>query len=413
MSGGGTVRRAIPAEEALRRLLAVAKPTGPERVPLHEAFGRRAAEDIASGEPVPHFRRAGMDGYAVASGDTLTAKTDAPAALRVIGTIACGDRPSFELQPGSAARIMTGAMLPGGADAVIMQEAVETAEGGGVVRVRRPAALGLNVSEIGSDVAEGAIVVRRGSRIGAAEIALLTAVGWTEVLVPRRPSVAIIPTGTELLPAGAPLSPGKVRNSNGAMLAAQTASAGAAAVLYDPQPDVEASIAAAIEDALAACDLVVTTGGVSVGDFDLMPSLLRAGGGEPLFDKVMMRPGSVTSAAVRGGKTLLALSGNPGACFAGFELFGRPVLEALQGAPDPGPRTMEATLSAPFRKSNAYPRYVRGRWWSEGGRLLAAASEGDRSSRLLPGAGAGCFVVIPPGDGLPEGAAVTILPLQA
>ncbi|WP_309122929.1 gephyrin-like molybdotransferase Glp [Paenibacillus sp.] len=408
-------RTAVGLEEARLRLLAHAAPVGVERVPLTEAYGRLAAERVAAAEPVPHFRRSGMDGYAVRAADTAGAASESPVLLRVVGAVACGDAPEAALAPGEAMRVMTGAMLPAGADAVAMLEAVAetTVRGAAHVVLRRSAAPGANVSAIGSDVAAGTTVVEPGRRLGPAEIALLATVGRTHAIVYRKPRVAILATGSELLPPEAPLVPGKIRNSNVFMLAAQTIAAGAEPVPLSAAPDDMGRIAAAVEEGLASCDLTITSGGVSVGDYDVVTDLLHEWDGELLFNKVRMRPGSVTSAGVRLGKLLLALSGNPGACFAGFELFARPVILALQGDPRPGPAAFEARLAEAFPKPNAYPRYVRGRWWSESGVLYAAAGGGDQSSRMLPGLGADCFVVIPPGgSGTAAGSLVTVVPLR-
>jgi len=405
-------RTAVPVEEARRRILARVSPVGAESVPLAAAYGRISAIRAIAAEPVPHFRRSGMDGFAVRSADTAGASSAAPVVLRVVGEVACGGVPATGIAPGEAMRVMTGAMLPEGADAVVMLEAVSEAPPAGVA-LRRPAAAGANVSEIGSDVPAGTAVAEPGRRLGAAEIALLATVGLEAVDAYRRPRVAIVATGSELLPPGAPLAPGKIRNSNAAMLAAQTRSAGGVPVPFEAAPDDLAAISAAVAEGLASCDLAITTGGVSVGDYDFVTDLVRRSDGELLFDKVQMRPGSVTSAAVRSGKLLLALSGNPGACFAGFELFARPAILALQGHPRPEPPAFEARLAAAFPKPNAYPRYVRGRWWSEGGALYAEAGVGDRSSRLLPGLGADGFIVIPPGGtGAEAGTLVTVVPLR-
>ncbi|HZG88224.1 gephyrin-like molybdotransferase Glp [Paenibacillus sp.] len=409
-------RSAVSVSEALRRVLEAVSPVGAERAALDACYGRRAAEDVVAREPVPHFRRSGMDGYAVRAADTAGASPAAPATLRVVGELACGEVAKFAVPPGGAARIMTGAMMPDGADAVVMLEMTEivpAAEGGEAIRVRRAAAAGMNVSEVGSDVPEGTVIVRRGERLGGAEAALLAATGAADVAVFRKPRIAIVPTGSELLPIASPAELGKIRNSNAYMLAALTASAGGAPVPFAPVPDSAEALAEAIGEAAEACDLVLTTGGVSVGDYDIMADYLRAPEQRMLFNKVMMRPGSVTSAAVRGGKLILGLSGNPGACAAGFELLARPAIKALQGCANPEPILFEAELAEPFPKTNAYPRYVRGTYWSEGGRLKAAAEAGDKSARMLPGLGAACYVVIPPGGrGWEAGDPVAVLPLE-
>ncbi|HZG55950.1 gephyrin-like molybdotransferase Glp [Paenibacillus sp.] len=412
-------RRAVSVEEARRRVMDAVRSLPAERVPLLDALGRFAAEPVAAQEPQPHFRRSGVDGYAVRAADTAGATSAAPAALRVVGAVACGDVPRFAVKRGEAARIMTGAMVPEGADAVVMLEQADEAASahlGGdapIVKLRRGAAPGANVSAIGSDLAAGAVVAAPGERLGPARLAALAAVGRADIAVHRRPRLAIVPTGSELLPATAPLAPGKIRNSNAVLVASLACADGAFPVAYDPVPDEPGALARTLERAFETADVVATIGGASVGDYDVVGDYLLSTEVELLFNKVAMRPGSVTSAGVRGGKLLVALSGNPGACAVGAELLLRPALRALQGSAAPAPARSSAALAEPFEKTNAYPRYVRGRCWSENGRLWAAASPGDRSDRQEPGLGADCFVVIPPGGtGTPAGTIVDIVPLD-
>lgn len=408
-------RKAISVEEARTRALQAISAVGTEKVDLLQASGRRSAADVFSEEPVPSFRRSGMDGFAVRAVDTAPASTDSPVRLKVVDDIPAGQIPRRALASGEAARIMTGAMIPEGADAVVMLEMTDTEEGGGEPRIvlKRAIKPGANVSEAGSDVALGELLLKRGAWIGASEIALLATVGKAGVSVYRRPRVAIVATGSELLRPDEPLISGKIRNSNSYMLAAQAGSAGAAVTVHDIMPDELDLLLPAVRRLMDENDLVITTGGVSVGDYDVMTDLLHEWGGQLLFNKIQMRPGSVTSAAVANGKLLFGLSGNPGACFAGFELLVRPVLKALQGAADPHPREVMAAIGEDYPKVNAYPRYLRGRLSIEDGRAVAAATKTEQSSRLLPGLGANAFMVIPPGgNGVPKGTLIPIVLLE-
>jgi molybdopterin molybdotransferase len=395
-------------------LLDIATALPSEEVALAQSFGRRIAVDAVAGEPVPHFRRSGMDGYAIRAEDTANAATDNSVTFDVVEHIPCGAVPKATITSGTAARIMTGAMLPEGADAVVMLEMTETRQDGEhtTVSVKRTVASGANVSPVGSDVSEGELLLPRGSRIGAAETALLATLGMASVPVYRKPKVALLATGTELLVPDAPLVPGKIRNSNSYMLSAQVTDAGGVPEIIRSVPDRLELLSGLVEELMESYDLLITTGGVSVGDYDIMTDFLYEWGGTLLFNKLMMRPGSPTSAAVRDGKLLFALSGNPGACFAGFELLVRPTMYAMQGDARPEAASSLAVLECDFPKVNAYPRFIRGRRRTEKGIVYASPLGEDRSSRLLPGLGADCFIVIPPGgQGLSKGELVEVLPL--
>ncbi|WP_166237771.1 gephyrin-like molybdotransferase Glp [Paenibacillus turpanensis] len=418
-------RKAVSVEEARRLILQYAAVMDAEQVRLEQSFGRVCAERVAAAEPVPHFRRSGMDGYAVRAEDLAGATPQEPALLRVIESVPCGTVPALAITPGTAAKIMTGAMVPEGADAVVMIEMTElagheaqaAAEAGGraaaVVAVKKPVPAGANVSAVGSDHPAGELLLAAGARIGAAEAALLASAGRSTVAVYRRPRIGILSTGTELLPIDAPLAPGKIRNSNAYMIAAQVRSAGGEPVIGTAVSDEPAALSESIEQLLESCDAVITTGGVSVGDYDILTDYLHEWSGTLLFTKVMMRPGSPTSAGVHRGKLLFALSGNPGACFAGFELLVRPALQAMLGSAAAEPSPFSAILAADFPKVNAYPRYIRGRSWIEQTAVYVEPMGADQSSRMYPGKGADCFIMIPPGgSGLPKGTVVSAIRIQ-
>jgi molybdopterin molybdotransferase len=409
-------RVAISLEDAQQRLLQQVQCMTIEDVALIDSYGRRCATDVRAPDPIPHYRRSGMDGYAIIAHSTHGANNDRPTRLHVIGEIPCGSVPTTPISATTAMRIMTGAMLPTCADAVVMLEMTtdETVDGSPFVMIQREIAPGANVSDIGADVQQNEILVSSGDFLGPAQIALLASTGFASVPVYRKPNVAIIATGSELLPLMSPLEPGKIRNSNPYMLAAQVLSTGANPVVYESLPDCRVTIERTVRQALACSDLVITIGGVSVGDYDYVAQLLAEWEGSLLFHKIRMRPGSVTSAATdRNGKLWLALSGNPGACFAGFELLARPVLQAIQGSTHPLPQRWPAVIAERFPKVNAYPRFIRGRLWNEEGRLYAIPSQGDQSSRMLPGVGADAFLIIPPGgSGVEAGTLIQTIPLR-
>jgi molybdopterin molybdotransferase len=406
-------RPSVEVTQAQQLLAAHVKPLSSERVPLLQSFGRRLAEEVHATHPVPHFKKSGMDGYAVRAADIEHATPERPALLEVNQVIPCGSPPSRPITAGQAARIMTGAPLPEGADTVVMFEMTEERQEDGktLVAIFKNVAQGRNTSQIGEELSEGDFLLERGRTIGAGEAALLATFGCDTVPVVRRPRVAILTTGSELLPVEAALQPAKIRNSNRYMLAALIESAGGEIVTLDAVPDDVELARAFVGEQMVKADLIVTSGGVSVGDFDIMADLLDRWDGELLFNKVEMRPGSVTSAAVRDGVFLCALSGNPGACFVGFELFVRPVLNGMQARQEIWPTTFTARLQADYPKGNIYARYLRGRMILRDGVVYVEPVGKDQSSVTVSIKDADCLILIPPGGGVLSGETVTALRL--
>jgi molybdopterin molybdotransferase len=410
-------RTAVSVERAQQLVLERIRQMNQEKVPLEQSYGRRSAIECRTTEPVPHFRRAGMDGYAIIAAATAGATSEAPIRLQVIGELPCGEVPEQDIAVTTAMRIMTGAMLPESADCVVMQEMApeQMMNGERFISLKRELSAGTNVSEIGSDVPVGEVIVQLGTLLGPAEMALLASAGLAEVTVFRRPRVAILSTGSELLSITQPLEPGKIRNSNLYMLSAQVLSANAEPALFEHLTDHPEKIIDMVRQVFESCDVVITSGGVSVGDYDFVADLLTQSEVDLLFHKIQMRPGSVTSAAVSpNGKLWFALSGNPGACYAGCELFVKPALLAMQGHPEPLPKQWSALLAEPFAKVNAYPRYIRGRLWSEGGQLFAFQTAREQSSRIFPGLSAEALLIIPAGgSGLPAGTTIQTIPFRS
>ncbi|WP_090977836.1 gephyrin-like molybdotransferase Glp [Paenibacillus sp. CF384] len=417
----------------MRLVLEAAVPGRRELVPLRQAAGRRLAEAITATTDWPPFARSGLDGFAVRSADTTLASPSTPATLRVVSSVAAGELASAAVAPGTAVRIMTGGPVPLGADAVVMLEQTADAlvDGLPAVHVKRAAEPGQNIAPRGEEFRCGSVIAEPGTRLRPGHVALLGTFGYADVPVYARPRVAVLATGAELLPVEAALAPGCIRDSNSAMVAALVEQCGGEALVLRRVPDEPEATARAIAEALAQSELIITTGGVSVGDYDVIASLLR--GLEPsdgaaespafpavdspapieaklpqasrlLFNKVAMRPGSPTSAALMEGKLLLALSGNPGACFVGFELFAKPAIQRLQGAGvnESLPKQVTAKLASPFDKGSPHERFVRTRLISRDGMLFADPLAFSKSSMMAS---------IPDADGLirlkasPEGAA--------
>ncbi len=299
---------------------------GCEEVPLADSLGRVLREDVSSDIEMPPFDRAAMDGYAVRASDV----SEAPRTLPVAGLIKAGDPPDFELPAGQAAQIMTGAPVPSAADAVVPVEQTERA-GGDDVRLLSAPAAGAHVAPRGSEVRRGDRVLEAGRLVDAAATAVLATVGRAQVSVGKRPSVAVLVTGDELVPVEALPQGGQIRNSNGPALAAQARSCGAVVAPLGVAADRADALAAAMRPGLEA-DVLVVSGGVSAGEFDLVEDVFAGYGVEVFFDQVAIKPGKPLVFGRRDETLVFGLPGNPVSAMVTFEVFVRPALLALQGA---------------------------------------------------------------------------------
>lgn len=391
-------RTALQPEEARKLIMDQIRSLPLEWVPLDEAWGRRLGESLYAPHPFPPFRRSGMDGYAVRTEDLRHATPDVPARLTVLESLPCGVEPRYPLGSGQATRIMTGGMIPEGADAVVMLEMTSAGERDGqpVVLIGKGIPAGQNLAEIGCEIRQGERLLPEGQPIGPGETALLAACGYAQVPVFGKPKVAVLSTGSELLEVDEPLTPAKIRNSNAPMLAAMVKEFGGQPVMLGKVPDDAKAALELVNQGLRDCDLLLTSGGVSVGDYDVMVDVLAAPEVELLFNKIAMRPGSPTTAALHRDKLIVALSGNPGACFVGFHLFVVPALKAMQGEPQPVAPSFKAFLGAEFPKVNAYRRYIRARTEIREGTVWVIPNGDDRSSLMSTIVGADCLIEIPP-----------------
>jgi molybdopterin molybdotransferase len=350
-------RKPISVAEAIERLIQHAQLLGEETVGLFESYGRILAEPIIAVHDVPHFDRSPYDGFAIRSVDSVGATGDNRIEFSVVDHIGAGIVSNKTLTKNEAVRIMTGAPLPSGADAIVMFE--QTIESGDSFTIRKPFDALENVSLQGEDVKEGEEIIEVGSLIHPGTVALLATFGYDKVQVAKQPIVGILSTGTELLDVSEPLAPGKIRNSNGPMIAAQLARMGISCKMYGLSADNLESSLEMVKRAAKETDCLITTGGVSVGDFDFLPAIYERLGAEVLFNKVAMRPGSVTTVAVANGRYLFGLSGNPSACFTGFELFVRPALLKMMGAEKIYLPQTTAVLAEDFTKANPFSRFIR------------------------------------------------------
>jgi molybdopterin molybdotransferase len=387
----------ITLDEAIALVLERALPLDTERVPLDQAAGRVLVEPAHARTDLPPFPSSAMDGYAVRSGDT-------PGSLRIAGRIAAGRPAERPLEAGEAMAIATGGVVPAGADAVVPIE--EVSERNGQVDVPDVAA-DAHVRPRAGDVREGDEILAVGTRLTPAHVGALAAAGIAEVTATRRPRAAVLPTGTELRPPGVELRPGEIYEANGRLLAAALAQAGADVSKLDPVADDEAAHREALERALAE-DLVVTSGGVSVGPHDLVRRVARELGVDEVFWRVAVKPGKPISFGVGGRTLLFGLPGNPVSTLVGFELFVRPALRALAGEREPGPRWQSGRLARGIRRNAHRDELVRARADAEGLEPLS----GQESHMIVRAAAADALVLVPRGGGaLDVGAPVRWLTL--
>ncbi|MFD2327924.1 gephyrin-like molybdotransferase Glp [Cohnella sp. GCM10020058] len=394
MSGS---RDAISLEEAQRRILAWAEPIGAEEVPLFQAYGLRLAKAVRTESPIPAFARAGMDGYAVKAADLAAASPQRPVMLDILegdsrGAIAC------RIRSGETMRVGTGGPLPEGADTVVMQEAVVLRQGDDGVRQAvflRPETMGRHVTAAGAEALAGTVLLAAGTRIGPGQAALLASVGAVRPRVYRKPRMVVITAGDDVVSVDSVPGIGQVRNGNLPMLRALIESAAGETIWDAHVPDEPHQTKQTLQRGLADADLVIVSGGISVGDTDIMGEFFREVGPGLLFSKLAIRPGSASSAIVMDGKLLIGLSGNPGACFAGFELLARPAIERLGGGS--GALTWcQARLAEGSVKSNANPRFLRGVVWIEAGMLMARPCAENSSSGLVSIGETNALLAIPP-----------------
>jgi molybdopterin molybdotransferase len=397
----------ITIDQARRRVLESITRLGDEAVALDSALGRVLAEDVTSAIAVPPFDSAAMDGYAVVAGEG--------GELELVGEARAGHPFSGVVDPGSAVRISTGAVVPEGADAVVPVErttSVKEPAGNGVEvghrvhaelppdRVRVPdTEPGANIRRAGEDIPLDAVVLRAGARLGPAELGVAASVGRGELRCARQPRVAVLITGDELTPPGRPLGAGRIYGSNGFALAAQAERAGAVLASRVTVPDDPDRTRAAIAQALDDADIVLVSGGVSVGPHDHVKPALHELGVEERFWGVRLRPGKPTWFGTRGDTLAFGLPGNPVSAMVTFQLFARPALAALQGAPPAAPRA-RATLEEAIGRNPQREQAIRVRLRQGEHGLVARPTTGAQGSHVLTSMlGADALAFIAPGNG--------------
>lgn len=400
----GAARALLSVEEARIRVLAGVAALPAETVALEPAAGRVLSEPVAAAQTLPAWDNSAMDGFAVRSEDVVSASPQQPVTLRVAGESAAGHPSPAPVAPGTAIRISTGAMLPAGADAVVPVEETDAPAGArsiaDVVRVMRAAPAGNHVRRRGEDVHAGERLLDAGRAVGPAALALLAAAGVTHVSVHRAPRVAVLATGDELVPLGSPLGPGAIYDSNSIALAAQARAARAEVRRLGLARDTLEAVLTPLREAAGWADVIVTSGGVSVGAHDVVRDAFAALG-EVDFWRVAVQPGKPLAYGRAGGCHLFGLPGNPVSAFVTFELFVRPLLRQLAGRVDLLGRTVvRARLAQAVTKSTERRAFLRVRLEREAG------PSGGTLARLAGGQGSHVLSALAAADGLaivPEG----------
>ena len=383
----------IELEQAVEVLLAHTTPVvETERVPLLDAMGRVAAEDVCAGFDNPPFDRSPLDGYTFAAASTRMATAESPVTLRVVAEECAGDFFAGTVGAGECVRIMTGGAIPKGCDCVVRQEDVR--EDGDAIRVPFTSKPYENYCYAGEDIKKGTVILRQGQIIRAAQIAVLASEGHATVHVHRRVRVAVASTGDELLQPGEPLRPGKIYNSNLYLLAGRLKELGAEVTVVGSVPDDVERATEVIASYADKVDVFLTSGGVSVGKKDIMHGVVPALGAERLFWRVCMKPGAPAIAYTRGRLLGIALSGNPFAAFATFELMAKPALLRIAGQTDVMPARRRAVLADAFPKECLGRRFLRARMEADGRVSLPDQHE---SGSLFSAAGCDAFVDVPAG----------------
>jgi molybdopterin molybdotransferase len=396
-----TTGQLLSIEAALEIVAGQVTRLSTETVPLDEALGRFLAEPLEAAIDLPPFRNSAMDGYAVRAADT-------PGTLTIVGEAAAGTPFEGEVGAGEAVAISTGAVVPPGGDTVVPVEEVQVAGTSVEVAAVRPVQ---HIRQAGSDVRRGELLLDAGVRIAAAQVGAIAAVGLRSVTCRRRPRVAVIATGSELRAPGEPLGPGQIYDSNGPMLDAALRSAGAQVAVLAATDDTAAAHRAALERALEH-DVVITSGGVSVGDHDLVRSVGEELGVRELFWRIAMRPGKPLSFGVREQTLVFGLPGNPVSSLVCFELFVRPALLAAQGAREFAPAFQRGVLSQAAVRNPVRDDLIRVRVDRTQSPVVVTPLPGQQSHQIAVTAGADALARIPPGEGrLEPGTQIDYLPI--
>lgn len=387
-----------PGYELARELLLThIRSVGTERIPLSQCAGHVLAQDLIATDNVPSFDRSPYDGYAFRAADTAKAGRETPVTLQILEEIPAGAVPARTITEGTASKVLTGAPIPEGADAVVMFEKTKFTEQ--TVTLFAPAKSGDNIIRTGEDVQKGTVLARCGDLIDPGLAGTLATQGECMPLVYKIPKVAVLSTGSELVEADAVLKEGKIRNSNRYMLEALLQQLGCEPVYLGISGDSAEAISALLEKGLSECDAVITTGGVSVGDYDLTPVAMERCGAEILFQGVDMKPGMACAYAVRDEKLIFGLSGNPASSLTNLYAVALPALKKLTGRREFLPREMPVKLLSDFKKKSPKTRFLRGKLVLKEGIVCMDIPKDQGNVVLSSTIGCNMMTVIPAGSG--------------
>lgn len=389
-------RKLVTYEEAKQTIEKHFKPAflGEEETVLLEAYNRVLNEDIVSALDIPPFNRSTVDGYAVKAQDTFGADENEPATLKVTGVVNIGEEPNVKVGKGEAVEIVTGAVIPEGADAVVMVEDTEREDD--QLHVYGAVTTNENVMKKGSDIKKGQTVLRKGQVLGASEIGVLAALGKTKVKVLKIPMVAVLSTGGEVIEPGKELPAGKIYDINAYSISAAVIESGGKPVYFGVVPDDKAALTKALQTALASADMVITSGGVSVGPRDYTPQIVDSLGKPGLVVYgVAVKPGKPTTVAFAGEKLVFALPGHPASALLIFILFARPLIQRLAGRPVSSMKTVRAFAGSRMFSAKGRRTFVMVRLeFDRDCRLIASPVESGASGAITTLAGADGFVEI-------------------
>ncbi len=396
----------IPLEQARSFVLSKCF-AGPEvKVAIDDALHLVTSTDLTAAGAIPPFDNTAMDGFAIRASDVA----EAPTTLELVGTIAAGAVPDVEVGPGQAVRIMTGAPVPPGADAIVMVELTEASDDDSSVRVAESVPVGNHIRPTGDDVQPGQVVFEAGTHLGPAHLGVCASIGVYEVPVFQRPRIGVISTGDELLDGPGPLGIGQIHDSNRHTLLALVASTGATGVDLGLVPDDEEQIRAAMTAAAANCDAVITSGGVSMGDFDYVKKVLDEIG-DMQWMQVAIKPAKPLAFGTVEGTPIFGLPGNPVSSMVSFELFARPGINQMMGRPNPIPQPVSGVAGVDLTRGPDGKTHFARVVATPGadGRYSAEFSGGQGSHQLSAMAAANALAMVPDGNGIKAGDPVDLL----
>ena len=400
------MKQSVSVDEAREIILAAVRPLGSEKVALPESLGRVLAETASSPWDIPPLDNSAMDGFAVRAADVSGASGDNPVSLDVLEDLPAGHIAGQPVRPGTAIRIMTGAPIPDGADAVVRVE--DTEEAGRKVQILVAAEAGLNIRPAGEDVSAGQKVIEEGTPLTPAAVGMLAGVGRASVRVTQRPRVAVLSTGDELVDVDGDRSGGKIIATNTYCLAAQVSEAGAVPMTLPIAPDRRDVIEQRFREAMG-CDVIISSGGVSVGDYDFIKEVLDRLGNEMKFWRVAIKPGHPLAFGILGGKPTFGLPGNPVSCMVSFEQFVRPALRKMMGYRDLFRPVIRARLGERLRHKPGRRNFFRARVTRTPGGFAVITAGSQSSGVLLSMVQANGLLIFPEDKAeLPEGSEVDV-----